>query len=82
MPFTTDRLNDMVPIVDDDDLKKYDMYEEELLVDRYRQQAENVRKASPPFSYDKADIDKNVDVLAYREKLNSYLGSDTPILGE
>ena len=33
MPFTTDKLEDVVPIIDDDDLKKYGMYSEELLVD-------------------------------------------------
>ena len=33
MPFTTDKLEDVVPIIDDDDLKKNGMYSEELLVD-------------------------------------------------
>lgn len=48
MPFTTDHLEDMVPIIDDDDLKRNNMYSEELLVDKYRKAADRVREASPP----------------------------------
>ena len=36
MPFTTDFLYDVVPIVDDSDLKKQGLYSEEPLVKRYR----------------------------------------------
>ena len=50
MPFSTDYLYDMVPIVDDEDLKANDSYSDELLVDKYRRASETVKKASPPLS--------------------------------
>ena len=36
MPFTSDYYYDMVTIVDDDDLKEWGQYSDELLIDKYR----------------------------------------------
>ena len=52
MPFTADYLNDLVPIVDDDDLKSQGQYSEETLVERYRKSADLIKEASLPLDFD------------------------------
>lgn len=64
----------MTPIVDDDDLKKHDMYSEELLVDKYRKNFETIIKARPP-------IEESQEMKQKREELLNLLGSDGSILG-
>lgn len=46
--FTDDRMWDMVPIVDDDDLKQWGHYSEETLSSRYRKIEDDLKKVSPP----------------------------------
>ena len=50
IPMTIDNLFDMVPIVDDDDLKEWGMYSEELLVDRYKKSKDRIKEATPPLT--------------------------------
>ena len=48
IPFTSDKLHDMVPIVEDDDLKQWGMYSDESLLDRYRSSKDRIEAATPP----------------------------------
>ena len=60
MPFTTDFLYDVVPIVDDSDLKKQGLYSDEPLVKRYRKSADIIKEASVPLDFDDlADFSAN-----------------------
>ena len=54
MPYASDYLFDMVPIVDDDDLKEWGQYSEESLVEKYRKSAERVKKATPKINHDES----------------------------
>ena len=45
MPFATDKLHDLVPIVDDDDLKQFGLFSDIPLSKRYRDAKEQVKKA-------------------------------------
>jgi len=54
MPFTGDRLHEMVTIIDEDDLKQFGMYSEESLVEKYRRAKDHVRSASPPLNDSRA----------------------------
>ena len=56
MPFASDNLFDMVPIVDDEDLKEWGQYSEENLVQKYRQNADHVKKASPPLNHERKKV--------------------------
>jgi len=47
-PFTGDHMYDMVPVVEDEDLKKHGHYSEESLVKRYREAKDHVKSAHPP----------------------------------
>ena len=47
-PFTSDFLNKIVYVVDDEDLKAAGQYSEESLLDRYRAAKEHIAEASPP----------------------------------
>ena len=47
-PFTGDFMYDMVPVVDDDDLKKHGHFSNESLIKKYREAKERVMKAHPP----------------------------------
>ena len=46
-PFTSDYLYDMVTVVDDDDLKQWNLYSEESLLEKYRQSQDILKEASP-----------------------------------
>ena len=52
MPFTADFLYDLVPIVDDDELKNQGVYSQETLLDRYRKSADLIKEASLPLDFD------------------------------
>ena len=47
VPFTSDKLPETLPIVDEEDLKQWGHYSEVSVLDRYRAATENVRRASP-----------------------------------
>ena len=49
-PFTSDFLNKIVTVVDDEDLKAAGQYSEESLLDRYRSAKDHIKAASPPLS--------------------------------
>ena len=59
MPFTADYLYDMVPIMDDEELKKAGKYSEETLVERYRKNAKLIEQASAPLDYSHREILNN-----------------------
>ena len=50
MPITSDRLFEMIPTVDDDDLKRAGQFSDSPLVERYRAKADEIKKASPPLT--------------------------------
>lgn len=71
---------DMVPAVDDDDLKQWGHYSEETLSSRYRKMEEDIKKVSPPLERkDKAPLHTNLE--GHSEMLDKYWGSDRPLLG-
>ena len=82
MPFATDKLHDLVPIVDDDDLKQFGLFSDIPLTKRYRDAKEHVKKAHAPKS--------NASPKEMSPKLEEYirrseeelLGLDTPLLGQ
>lgn len=80
MPFTGDLLHDMITIVADDDLKKFNMYSEESLTDKYRAARDHVKSAEPP--RDKSTKKISPELQDYLSMKESLLGSDTPILGD
>ena len=47
---------DLVTILDDDDLKAIGQYSEKTLLERYHENLENVKKASPPLPADAPSI--------------------------
>ena len=47
---------DLVTIIDDDDLKAVGQYSEKTLLERYHENLENVKKASPPLPPDSPSI--------------------------
>ena len=79
IPFTTDFLHDVVPIVDDEDLKQWGQYSDELLVNKYRMNADKVRRASASFPESKRQQD---DKAASSEGQADQGVLDTPLLGE
>lgn len=48
MPFTSDYMNDHIPVVYDEDLKQFNLFSEESLLKRYKDAREHVKSASPP----------------------------------
>ena len=46
----------LVTIIDDDDLKAIGQYSEKTLLERYHENLENIKKASPPLSSDAPSI--------------------------
>ena len=81
MPFSTDYLYDMVPIVDDEDLKANDSYSDELLVDKYRRASETVKKASPPLSESHQEKQISQKLADYLKNRDQLLGGDVPLFG-
>ena len=55
-PFTSDNFMNLVTIIDDDDLKASGQYSEKTLLQRYHENLENIKKASPPLSPDAPSI--------------------------
>ena len=48
LPFTSEFMHDIVTIVDEDDLKEWDQYSEESLLERYHAAIKHIKQASPP----------------------------------
>jgi len=76
-------MHDMVPIVDDDDLKQFDLHSDESLTKRYRAAREHVKTAHAPKPDSSAKVDKMSDELKdYVDKRDGgLLGDDIPLLG-
>lgn len=80
MPFTGDLLHDHVTIVEDDDLKQFNMFSEESLVEKYRKATDHVRSASPPKEEGKTKVSSHLK--EYLDMKESLLGADRSLLGE
>ena len=50
MPFTADRLIDDVPILDEEDMKRYGFHSDVSLSERYRQNYDAILEAMPPLN--------------------------------
>ena len=81
MPFTTDYYYDVVTIVDDDDLKEWGQYSEDLLIDQYRRNDDIVRKASIPMP-DSHDGKLSAKMVEFMKNRDGLLGGETPLLGD
>jgi len=80
MPFTSDHIFDVVPVVDDEDLKKSGIFSEESLITKYRRARDHVRSASPPLQDRTEEVSAR---LRSDNKLNgSLLDSEAPLLGQ
>ena len=67
-PFTSDNFMDLVTIIDDDDLKAIGQYSEKTLLERYHENLENIKKASPPLPPDSPSIQlRNSDTSQKRK---------------
>ena len=82
MPFASDYLFDMVPIVDDEDLKEWGQYSDENLVEKYRQNADRVKKSSPPLNHNASKVSPKLKDLYNKVKGKSILELDAPLLGD
>ena len=51
-PFTSDYLYDVVPALEDDDLKKINMFSQKSLLEKYRQSTETLEEAAAPLPDD------------------------------
>ena len=80
-PFTSDYHYDLISIVEDDDLKQWNMYSEESLVTKYRQSQAILEEANIPlpenFNYTMSEHLKE-----FIEIKESLLGGKQPLLGE
>lgn len=80
--FSADMMGDMVPIVDDDDLKEWGHYSEKTLTQRYRESADRVKASQPPLPEDRASTQYSEKVQSYKMKLSEYMGGDSPLLND
>lgn len=78
MPFTSDNLKDMAPIVDDDDLRQWGQFSDESLVDKYRKNAEKVKRASPPIDHGQKAVSKRLA----DHYTSLFKADDAPLLGD
>lgn len=78
MPFTSDFMQDDIPIVDDDDLKQFGLFSEESLVKRYRAAKDHVKSAQPPKQEKKTKQEISPELKSYMEKREAMLGEDVP----
>ena len=60
-PFTSEFMNDLVTIIDDDDLRKYGQYSEQTLMEKYAEAQDTMRRASPPLPPDVPSITLRAD---------------------
>ena len=80
-PFTSDYLYDSISVVDDDDLKQWNMYSEESLVTRYRNNQAILEEASIPLPNDfNSTLSKHLK--KFLETKENLLGGNQPLLGE
>lgn len=80
--FTADMMDEMVPIVDDDDLKESGQYSEKTLSQRYRESADRVKASQPPLPEQRASAQHSKPVQSYKMKLSEYLGGDSSLLND
>jgi hypothetical protein len=60
---------DLVTIIDDDDLKAIGQYSEKTLLERYHENLENIKKASPPLPPDSPSIQLRNSDTSQKRKL-------------
>ena len=80
-PFTSDYLFDMVTVVEDDDLKQWNMYSEESLITKYRKSKAILEEANIPLP-ENFDDNMSKHLKEFLEIKNNLLGGKEPLLGE
>lgn len=81
MPFTADRMIDDVPVIDDDDLKRYGLYSDVTLSEKYRQNYDAILKASPPLDEFATKTVLSPDLKEFLARRDELPGGDSPLLG-
>lgn len=80
--FTADMMDEIVPILDDDDLKRMGHYSEKTLSQRYRESAARVKASQAPLPEERASTPYSKPVQQYKMKLSEYLGGDSSLLND
>ena len=80
-PFTSDYLYDFISVVDDDDLKQWNMYSEESLVTKYRNNQAILEEASIALPENFSST-LSLHLYDFLEMKQNLLGGNQPLLGE
>ena len=61
LPFTADNINDRTFVLDDDDLKQFDLYSEETLTERYHRNKETIERAKVKTSQQSSEGNRKIE---------------------